>query len=228
MQLAAAARAASDGPRRGISRLRSRPKVLCGIPDRDYIQGGPNGPATALSQIAQLIPVRDATVDGVLPSGRRAYHYQLNQGELRVDHCSISRVALAIVDDGRWTLSFRADQNRRYPDDQPLIAVGRPTTSDDVSRAPNRQILPGATATVRFSEHIRRNLFTIRVRGYGAYAAEADPDLSPGRPVLFELSTPPFWVQKQVPLFPRFEGIDPQVAEFARSVDRVEIELSYR
>jgi len=228
MQITAAVRAAGIGSSPGHSRFRTRPKVVCGLPDHDYVHGGPNGPALAVSMTALLLPVRDAATDGVLPSGRTAYAYQMSQAELRVDHCAISRVALVIRTDGIWTLTLRADQNRLEDRDPPLIAVGRPVVTDATSPAPSRVILPGTTATTRFSEHIKRNQFIVRVRGYAFAVTETSFDAPPGRPVLFQLAPEPFWVQKQEPLFKKFQDCDLDVAEYARSVDRVEIELTYR
>ena len=177
MQITAAARAAGIGSRRGISRFRTQPKVVCGLPpDRDYVHGGASGPALAVSTTALMLPVRDAADDGVLPSGQRAYYYQMSQAELRVDHCAISRVALVIRTDGFWKLSLRADQNRRDDRDPTLIAVGRPVVTETTALAPSRVILPGATATSRFSEHIKRNLFIVRVRGYAVYTTETSLD----------------------------------------------------
>lgn len=231
LQITAAARAAGIGSRRGASHFRSRPKLACGLPcDVDYVHGGANGPALAVSTTALMLPVHDAPdgADGVLPSGQRAYYYQMSQAELRVDHCAISRVALVIRTDGLWTLSLRADQNRLEDRDPTLIAVGRPVATDATAPAPSRVILPGATATTRFSEHIKRNLFVVRVRGYPVYTAETSLDAPPARPVLFELAPESFWVQRREPVFRTFQGSRGEVAEFARSVDRVEVELTYR
>ena len=225
MQITAAARAAGIGSRRGISRFRTQPKVVCGLPpDRDYVHGGASGPALAVSTTALMLPVRnDAADDGVLPSGQRAYYYQMSQAELRVDHCAISRVALVIRTDGFWKLSLRADQNRRDDRDPTLIAVGRPVVTETTALAPSRVILPGATATSRFSEHIKRNLFIVRVRGYAVYTTETSLDAPPARPVLFDLAPESFWVQRQEPVFRTFQDVKGEIAEFARSVDRVEI-----
>jgi hypothetical protein len=229
MQITAAARAVGIGSEPGASRFRTRPKVVCGLPPGiDYIHGGPNGPALAVSMTALLLPVRDAAADGVLPSGQRAYAYQMGQAELRVDHCAISRVALVIRTDGFWTLSLRADQNRPEDRDPPLIAVGRPVVTDATSLAPSRVILPGATATTRFTEHIKRNQFIVRVRGYAFAATGSSLDAPPARPVLFQLAPDPFWVQRREPRFEKFQDFDVEIAEYVRSVDRVEIELTYR
>jgi hypothetical protein len=224
--LVSAVRAA--GIRKKHSKFRACANLTSDIPPRDYIHGKAYGPAVALSQTALLVLVPDATPPNTLPSGHRMYYYQLKQAELRVDHCSISRVALAIRDDGYWTLSFRADQNLGLAPDPPLIAVGRPLPSDvaPIARVPG--ILIGATPPTKFTEHIKRNLFMVRVRGYAAYLAEDDPDGTPGRPVLIDIPAEPFWVQRGVPIFPRFQGTKPEIAEFIRTIDRVEVELSYR
>jgi hypothetical protein len=228
MHVTAAVRAAGPGAGRGVSRFRTTPRVVCGLPDHDYVHGGARGPALGVSLPALLLPVRDAAQDGLLPSGRRAYYYQMDAAELRVDHCSISRVSLAVRDDGYWTLSLRADQNLGDGRIPPLIAVGRPSSSEAASPAPSRVLLPGATATGRFTEHIKRNLFIVKVRGYAAFAIGSALDAPPSRPVLFQLSPPPFWVQRRETIFPKFQDASPEAAEFVRSADRVEVELSYR
>jgi hypothetical protein len=218
---------ASDG-RKKLSRFRTYPKLVCDVPDRAYVHGGPSQPALGISKIGILVPVADASPADTLPSGHKMYYYQLNQPQLSIDHCSISRVVLSIRDDGYWTLSLRADQNQRSIDDTPLVAVGIPKPPGNTSVPQPGPILPGASPTTKFTDHIKRNLFTIKVRGYAVYRLEEPADGALGRPVLFELLPDPFWVQRQVPDFRRFHGKKAEIAEFCRTIDRVEVELSYR
>ena len=216
------------GSRQTVSRFRTRPKVVCELPDRDYVHGGPSQPALAVSMTAQLLRVPDVPAN-TLPSGHQMYYYQLKQNEVRVDHCSISRVALAIRDDGYWTLSLRADQNLGTAAEGPLVAVGRPTPPQTTTIPQVHHILPGSSPTTKFTAHIKRNLFIVRIRGYPAFRTEAaDAGGPPGRPALFELTPDPFWVQREVPYFPRFQGAEADIAEFYKTIDRVEVELSYR
>lgn len=226
MSLVSAVRAA--GNRVGVYRSRTRPKVICGIPDRDYIHGATYGPALALSQTALLITAPGAVPPDTFPTGDKMLSYQLNQSELRINHCSISRVSLAIRSDGHWILSFRADQNLRAETDPPLIAVGRPVPNSTVAVAPSRVTGVGSTATTLFTEHIKRNLFTVAVRGYAEYLTDVLPDVPPGHPVLFALTPEPFWVQRHVPLFPRFVGDSTEIQQAFGTIDRVEIQLTYR
>jgi len=214
--------------RQRVSRFRTNPQLLCDVPARDYVHGGPTGPALAVSQPALLVRVPGVVPADTLPSSHKMVYYQLKTNEVRVDHCSISRVSLAIRNDGYWILSLRADQNPQTVSATPLVAAGTPTPTAHASVPKPGPALPGASATTKFTEYIKRNLFTIRVRGYTGYLNEGAADGAPGRPVLFELLPSPFWVQKQVPLFPKFEGKKAEIAEFYRSIDRVEIDLSYR
>jgi hypothetical protein len=214
--------------RKRLARFRTMPRQDCELPNHDYIQGGPSQPVLGISKIGILVPVADASPPDTLPSGHKMYYYQLNQAALRIDHCSISRVAFAIRDDGYWTLSLRADQNQRSIDDTPLVAVGIPKPPGNTSVPQPGPILPGASPNTKFTDHIKRNLFSVKVRGYTAYLIEEAADAGLGRPVLFDLSPDPFWVQRQVPEFRRFQGTRGEIGEFFRTIDRVEIELSYR
>ena len=225
------------GSRHKVRRAHTRPALDCGIPPRDYIQGAPSLPALAVSSIAELILVPDSVPDRTLRSGRQAKYYRLKTNLVQVDHCSVSRVSLAVRDDGYYVLSLRADQNPLQGTSPiPLPGVARPNPAAasnpaaNVSLPPVSLPIPGASPVTKFTAHIKRNLFTIRVRGYAAYPADANdnPDAAPGRPVMIQLPPEEFWVQRGVPLFPRFEGNDPQIAEFFRAIDRVEIELTYR
>jgi len=138
-------------------------------------------------------------------------------------------VALAIRDDGYWILSLRADQNAQTVATTPLVAAGIPKPAAANTSVPQPgSILPGSSPSTKFTEHIKRNLLTVRVRGYTGFLNDGAADGAPGRPVLFELLPSPFWVQKQVAVFPGFEGKKTEIAEFYRSIDRVEINLSYR
>jgi hypothetical protein len=222
------AAAALAGGRPKVSRYRTSPKVFCDLPEHDYVHGGPTGPVLAVSQIGVLVRVEGVPLSETLRSGRQMAYYQLKTNELRVEHCSISRVSLAIRDDGYWTLSFRADQNLHAFDDTPLVAVGIPRPTPNTSVPQPRPILPGASPSTKFTEHIKRNLFIVKARGYTAFLTDETADGSPGRPVLFEILPVPFWVQRGVPAFPRYEGSKAEIAEFFKTIDRVEVELSYR
>jgi hypothetical protein len=226
--MALVAAAGADGGRKRLSRYRTTPQVFCDLPDRDYVHGGPSQPALAISQTALLVRVPGVVPADTLPSGHKMVFYQLKQNELRVEHCSISRVSLAIRDDGSWILSLRADQNSQTVAATPLVAVGTPKPTANTSVPKPGTIVPAASPMTKFTDHIKRNLFTVTVRGYTGILTQGALDGAPGRPVLFELLPSPFWVQKQVALFPRFEGTKAEIAEYFKSIDRVEVELSYR
>ena len=128
--------------RHRVSRYRTKPQMFCDVPDRDYIHGGPSLPGLAMSTTALLVLVPGSVPPDVLPSGRRMVYYQLKQNEVRVEHCSISRVSLAIRDDGYWTLSLRADQNQQMFTKTPLIAAGQPVPGAQTTVPRPSPILP--------------------------------------------------------------------------------------
>jgi hypothetical protein len=207
--------------RHKISSHHVRPKVVCDIPAYDYLSTNPAAPALAISQTAVLL--RSPTLEPGLPAvpGATVSYFLLAEPSLVNGHCSISNVALLIRDDGFWSLSLRADQN-------PVSSVtGLPLIA--VSPSPPRVLLPGATLPSQFTDHIKRNQFIIRVRGYGAYRDLTDAASFTGHPVLFTLEVPPFWVERALPLIPPpFQGKNAQVADYFKNVDRVEVELTYR
>ena len=58
------------GTRRGVTKYRTTPKLNCGIPQRDYISALKTGPALAMSQTAQLVPIADDATVTVVPTPR--------------------------------------------------------------------------------------------------------------------------------------------------------------
>jgi hypothetical protein len=194
------------GEHKPVRRFRTEPQLRCGLPDRDYIHG--NQPALALAVSSPVVLVRSPGPPAMpAPAGAIEYaYYQLAQASVTVDQCSISRVVLTVWDSGDWFLDFRADQNPGTPIRPPLI-------------------LPGSTSPTPYTAHIKRNLFMVRVRGFGS---ALDPDVSLGRPVLYDIAPEPFWVQRGVPMFPRLHGNDRRIKDAFWTTDRVEVELSYR
>ena len=233
LALAGAAAAGPPASGKRVKQYASPARVRCDIPRRDYV--ALKAPRSALAVSFRAVLVRaPAPADAVTPASADApltvpaapaahAYFQLVTERLGVEQCSISRVALATWDSGYWSLSFRADQN--------LGGVGNEVVeilpgASVPARAP--LILPGSTSPTKYTANIRRNEFTVTIRGLSAFAAADDPDTSPGRPVLFELRPGSFWVQNGVPAFRRFQGVDRQVAAFFADVDRIEVELSYR
>lgn len=180
----------------------TRPGCLPGIPVREYQYRPRSKPVTALSSspvLLEEVDTRSGTTSGLIRL------YQWNAAELKIDQCSLSRVALQFYPDGRWTVSLRADQN---PD-----AVNSIETVD------------GQT---RFIGHIKRNEFVVKFRCYGDYRVpEAVAERAAGKPVLFPLEPPAFWVQKGQPYDYFFRGKDDEVRTFFNRVDRVELEFYY-
>jgi hypothetical protein len=178
------------------------PGHLPGIPSRNYQYRPRSAPLMALSRSPVLLQEVDTA------TGRATGQillYQWNDAALEIDHCSISRVALQFYKDGRWTVSLRADQNP-----QNLLSI---TTAD------------GQTKLIG---HLKRNQFAIRFRCYGDYRVpETVADQTAGKPVLFALNPPEFWVQKAEPFDYSFMGFDDEVREFFTRVDRVELEFYY-
>ena len=97
--------------------------------------------------------------------------------------------------------------------------------------------LPGAVSALKApipnlgkeTDSLKRNQFFVKVRCYGGYPVrEALPALAPGKPVLFELPTAIFWVQRGYPY--DFWAKQPlrAVAQYFDLIDRVEVEFSYR
>ncbi len=132
--------------------------------------------------------------------------YQLDRPSLTIDYCSISRVALQLLNNGTWTLSLRADQNPRDETGEPLLEL------------PDRLTL-----------HIKRNQFFIKIRCYGSYAVdESTADASTGKPVLLELGPKAFWVQNGQPYDYFHRCFHEDLAKYFAYIDRVEIEFYYR
>ena len=135
-------------------------------------------------------------------------YWQSAQGELRVDHCAISQIAVWIDDQGFWSINLRAIQD-------PFIGRDRQAT-------PNARFL--------------RNRFHVTIHAYGAYVIEETPALALlGKPELFRLEPSPFWVDRSQVKFHRATGYlhgaprDFCVAELQQLqfVDRLEVEFRY-
>src|SRR5262245_56175234 len=92
----------AGGTRNRFKSYHARPQVRSDLPRRDYVHGAPSAPALALSQTAALIRSADATPANAGGPGQvlKLVYYQLKQNKLQVEHCSISRAALALQSDG--------------------------------------------------------------------------------------------------------------------------------
>ena len=159
-----------------------------------------NGTATP-TPLAMKLPASN-------PPAKIIRYWQSAQGELRVDHCAISQIAVWIDDQGFWSINLRAIQD-------PFVGLDRQAT-------PNARFL--------------RNRFHVTIHAYGAYVIEETPALAPlGKPELFRLEPTPFWVDRSQVKFHRATGYlhgaprDFCVAELQQLqfVDRLEVEFRY-
>ena len=188
----------------GWTRHCTRPRLETGIPIRDYQYRSRSASVMALSKTAIPLEREADARRGLQP--KEIQLFQWDRPSLQIDHCSISRVALQLHDDGSWVLSLRADQNRE-PEE--------PGTPEE--RESRFQTL-----------HLKRNQFVVKLRCYGAYRLEEPrADETTGKPVLFELGPKRFWVQRAQPKDFWFRGNDDDVRRYFDLVDRVEIELFY-
>lgn len=134
--------------------------------------------------------------------------YQLHRGSLAVDHCQVSEIALLLRADAIWSLSLRADQNRR-------------ADAPDEARY-NPQL------------HLKRNEFHVRLRCLGGLdTANGPTSQAAGQPILAIIEPEPFWVERGQPKFHRMTGFvrsgDQQLDSLDIAlIDRVEIEFFYR
>jgi hypothetical protein len=218
----------------GVRRYHARPQERCGIPAADYQPPHPPPvvrPVLAVSQVGALVAqppttaaAPDAAMSLQIPATARTIPrvkvYQFVPTSLAIDHCSISRITMTINDRGAWRLNLQADQNPQVT--LPAAAVAVPTTAQ-------ARGLPDVR--IKHTEHLKRNLFVIRLRGYGLYAEPLPAPPTPsnqGKPAL--MAPPPieFWVQRGVPFQGVFDGVDGNAATFFDQIDRFELEFSYR
>lgn len=139
--------------------------------------------------------------------------FQLAQPTLSIDHCSISQFALQVEESGNWTLSLKADQNRRRNAYKPTQYIKRN----------------------EFQIRIRA-LGAIR-SGFTRL------DDGAGRPVLAQWQPIKFFVENGAPYYARWSSDDTSeatdndakefvskelLARFFEDSDRIEVEFFYR
>ncbi len=190
----------------------AKPCTLPGVPDYAYAPAGTARPTSALLSLVRVPAARLPGAEPLPPGVPPPQVYQMVVAKMQVDHCFLSRVAVALHPDGLYQVSFRADQN-------PLPGPGSPVEVAAVD----------ARLTLQTSQ-LRRNLFVLRVRGYGNYPAAATDDGVPGlsRPVLWEQPLEPFWVQRGEPYSGYIPGQSEAVRRAFAYIDRVEVEFTYR
>ncbi|MFM7070993.1 MAG: hypothetical protein ACKO38_04255 [Planctomycetota bacterium] len=134
--------------------------------------------------------------------------YQLNRVSLAVDHCQVSEIALLVRADAFWSLSLRADQNRRS------------ATADEAGYNPRL--------------HLKRNEFHLRLRCLGGLATATNPtSQAAAQPAIAMIEPEPFWVERGQPKFHQATGYARSGDQWLNSldvalIDRVEIEFFFR
>ena len=186
---------------------RVRPGTLPGIPDYPYTVPPDLGKVPPTTTVVSLVRIPPT------PIPRQPQVYQLRETRLQVEHCFLSRVALAFQEDGTYQISFRADQN--------------PQPGNDTA-SPLR---PGETVqTLQQTTPLKRNLFIVKVRGYANFPdTTADrQNLSNGKPVLLEFKPIEVWVQRGQPYSGFVSDRSESVKRYFEYIDRIEVEFTYR
>lgn len=184
-----------------LPRGKTKPRAVCAIPGYAYSSASESAKPTTTA--ATLVRVPAGT-------GRSPQVYQLAQSRMQVDHCYLSRVAVALADDGDFVISFRADQNP-VPSDDP----GSPVRKDEVQPRASLQ-----------TSHLLRNHFVVVVRGYSN--AGTTSNLAIAKPALVEWKLDPFTVERGKPYSGHVTGAKDAVKRNFELIDRIEVEFSYR
>lgn len=194
----------------------NRPPVLSALYVEPAGHRDPFPPGLDFIPHGEPLPLGIAPYQGQLPLQKSYRHwksdreapakisfYQLEQSSLKIDQCEISRVGLQLHDGGDWVLSLRADQNRRADD--------------------------GTLPEFMPQLHLKRNLFVVRIRGYGNFTeAPLAAAVRSGKPELLDLGPIKFWVENGQPRYLRVGETDSRIERFFESIDRVEVEFFYR
>ncbi|HKM56488.1 MAG TPA: hypothetical protein VJY33_23995 [Isosphaeraceae bacterium] len=235
----------------GVRHYRVKPKQLCGIPPADYQPPQPPPavvPVVAVSAVGHVLtpPVNPLTgtaamnlqIPGAVANpSPRIKVFQFVPSALQIDHCSISRIAFSLQDNGQWRLSLQADQNPVVENSTALTTVLPSTTTSPDFPSTGKPAL--ATAPIRglpavrlkHTTFLKRNLFVVQIRGLGDFAEQISVPASPpqlGKPVLVAMEPISFWVQNGVPYPLVSEGVVADASRFFDMIDRVELEFSYR
>lgn len=129
---------------------------------------------------------------------------------IRVDHCTLSKVSVALYPDGKFVVAFRADQNPQPAD--PLAASLRSSVGVDTG-----------LDQVQF----RRNKFFVTVRGYAADPL-GERGIGATKAAVLELPVEPFWVNRGEPYSATVEGMSEAVRRSYTVVERVDVDFTYR
>jgi len=216
---------AMSGMGSGIFKQHTKPRLLPGVPARDYQQGGAVPTTEARSTKAVLVLGRPNMEAPDGPPGwkivpppivrSRVKYFQLDQAALQIDHCFVSRFALVLREDGVWSINCRADQS-------PLKKDG----VDDVGMLRDQASVRGPQPL--FTDHLKRNLFMLRVRCLGTYVDGKMLNNVQGQPLLLRFDPEPFWVQRQQPYDFFCTGRTNDVSRYFDLIEQAEVEFSYR
>ena len=196
----------------GLSGLAVGGDILCGrrlrnycyLPKYDYQIHPSRKSRVATETSGSVLPDERLVASDKQPDGPRTWRIKQFQftptAEVRVDHCSVSQIAVMLVEDGSWSINFLATQN---PQSVPI------------------QLQP---TVVRF----RRNQFHVEVRGVGLAQEVAVPEQPVlGKPAHFRFQVTPFWVEQGQRELIQLKGNSPDVQRLFQQIDRVEIDMSY-
>jgi hypothetical protein len=190
--------------------------VRRGLPNRDYAYKFYALPVTAmsLSRLAlEPTKVRSSQTNTAAQPGvavTDGYVYQFTEAKLRRDHCSVENLAVQLYRNGDFVVSLRADQNPLVT--SPIDSMANVTTKEPIEK---------------FTAHLLRNQFVVRVRCYGKTIAQTG-DAPLGKPVIAEFEVPPFWVERGEPKHVRQGGNSEQVRGGFDHIETVELEFTYR
>jgi hypothetical protein len=138
--------------------------------------------------------------------------FQMSDQAMRIDHCSVSRLAVVFYEDGTYVLSFRADQNPQAIDPQTKAILAATAALD----------------TKIDAGQFQRNQFVLRVHGYTAFPVKESPQAGATKPAVVDLPIDPFWVKRGEPYFGNIEGTSDAVKRNYKLLNRVEAEFTYR
>jgi hypothetical protein len=178
------------------------PPSAAALPSAAHLPSAPHLPSAA----AQAAAAQAAAVQAAAKLPGRLY--QLNRGQLAVEHCRVAEVALLIRGDAFWTLSLRADQNRQD------------VSPDEAGYNPRL--------------HLKRNEFHLRLRCLGGLATATNPtSQAAAQPAIAMIEPEPFWVERGQPKFHQATGYARSGDQWLNSldvalIDRVEIEFFFR
>lgn len=204
----------------------THPQLPGGIPVREYQYKRFSQPQRAVSAVGILVREPAAVAAAAAATGNlppsvlvmaaattdnpvKAYQF-VDRPRLIIDHCSVSQLSVLLYKSGGWTVSLRADQNPVQL--EPPLLEQRVTTAEPVRK---------------FTAHLQRNQFVVRIQCYGGNAPAPVGTLL-GPPVMIPLEPRPFWVQKETPYWFVDRGSEVGIREYFDSIDHVELEFSYR